>query len=403
MLPIVLQHVRELVDFHIGEGERHLYKLITPFPPGSPDFPDFVEERLAFGDPPKEGDSASLDTVRALEFFNRTDNLYYDYSYGIRSEANSLSYVCGNFFLNAHPLGEDRNFEALFEQKKDSFLIKLRRHTVGDLGNLEFIYTSLSPLVWNSDKVTLGSSEVERLRAQAVKVYEELELENRGLIDSLINQIKSTFYSEIKYDLGSFDVVREWIDPRLFHSKDWKLRSGDRVLYGRDEEYFAEKDVNLCFAQRFYVIRNITGTPSPPPNRADPAKPPKVPLPRGRERFFRQPTVMRDHAAVEALRIGDPNHTREIFAAPGANIHRKTIRNKLIDQSLKRIVSNSERVAERIEPQREGYVWIPETATVPGHWERKRAGQGDTLVVSLLPVSVYKIAAVKCRIIPRGE
>ena len=100
MLPIIFQHVRELAEVHAPVAERDRYKLITPFPPSGPDFPDFKEDVLEFGDPPADGDSASLDTIRAYEFFKRTDSLYYDYSYGIASDY-LLSQICQTFFLNA--------------------------------------------------------------------------------------------------------------------------------------------------------------------------------------------------------------------------------------------------------------------------------------------------------------
>ena len=50
MLPIILQHVRELAEASLLPPEKDHYKIITPFPPRGPDFPDLIKEVLCIYD-----------------------------------------------------------------------------------------------------------------------------------------------------------------------------------------------------------------------------------------------------------------------------------------------------------------------------------------------------------------
>lgn len=387
MLPMILQHVRELAEVHTAGAERQRYKIITPFPPNTPDFPDFAEDALTFGDPPVDGDSASLDTVRAWEFFKRTDPLYYDYSYGIQSDY-TLSDICQRFFLNAKTESGDLHFTTSFEDRKAAFLRKYLRSTAGDLGHFEFRYTTLSPIAWNAEHVVLASSEVERLKLKALQVYQELELESPGIVDALIEEVRASNLATIQYDFGFFDVVREWNDPRLFESAGWSFDSGSRVLYGDTDPFFTDDEVQLCFAQRFYLVRNCSATPhvAPPP----------------------PPPVVRDHRAAQ-----DP---------------RRRMRNTLIDRQLARVArlgtpmttaiampslmaaattattaTTASTAATSPPPARAGFVWVPATGAVPGHWERERAGAPATPPAPAAPPRPqgYQVAAVKCRVVPR--
>lgn len=386
MLPIILQHVRELAEVHAAVAERERYKIITPFPPSGQDFRDFVEDELVFGDPPASGDSASRDTVRAWEFFQRTDNLYYDYSYGIKSQDYLLSQLCQRYFLNAQTESSDLDFTTTFTERRNSFLRKYLRSTVGDLGNFEFRYTTLSPISWNSERIVLNSAEVERLKVKAIKVYEDLELEDVGFANALIEEVRALNHASIQYDFGFFDVIREWMDPRLFENAGWTFASGNRALYGEADPFFVGNDVKLCFAQRFYLVKNYAATPHvvPPP----------------------PPPVVRDHRTVD-----EP---------------RRRVRNALINRQVARInrestppVRTSVRTAMPMETlmtlnlaastatalpaptPRAGYVWVPENGAVPGHWERERAGaRAQPVPKTPATIPIYKVAAVKCRVVP---
>ena len=368
MLPLIMQHVRELAESHSAGLESDRYRLITPFPPGGPDCPDFQAEALEFNDPPAEGDSASQDTIRAFDFFRTTDGLYYDYSYGIRSDEYRLSQICRDFFLNAQPDTSDVSFRTAFAEKRDAFLNRYLRSTAGDLGHFDFRYTSLSPISWT--KITVNATEAARLQAKALDVYGDLV--ETELVKSLIEQIASANYSAIEYQFGFFDVIREWIDPQLFRGK-WAFSSGDQVLYGTTDPFLADHDdVHLCFPQRFYLVRNCsatTGTPTPP--------------------------EVRDHIHGAA-------------ANPVA-ARRRAIRNELIGQKLAHLASSPAAIAvppaglppaTPAPPAPAGYVWVPGKGDVSGHWERRRAGAAPTPQPPL-DESVYKVAAMKCRVVPR--
>lgn len=388
MLPIILQHVRELAEVHVSEAERDRYKIITPFPPSGPDFPDFAEEELGFSDQPADSAEASEDTLRAYRFFNTTDNLYYDYSYGIKSEDKRLSAdICQKFFLEAQTDTSGIAFSASFAERRDAFLNRYKRQTAGTiLGEHEFRYTSPSPVSW-SEKL-LNSSEIERLKKKAIAVYEDLQLDNVGFVKALIDEVRSSNYSKIAYEFGSFDVARDWMDPRLFESGEWAFSSGSRVLYGESDPFFVDNDVKLCYAQRFYVIRKYAATPGATPQSERP--------------------VVRDHrvGAVMDIRAHRRGAGRVRAGESRVDQDRRKVRNALIHEKVKRI---DRALAPAAPPEpvpvpkpRAGFVWVPATATVGGHWERVRArSPPHPAAETPADKSSYKIAAVKCRVLPR--
>jgi hypothetical protein len=328
MLPVILQHVRELAEAHVAPAERERYKLITPFPPSGEDFPEFAEDDLAFRDMPPDGASASLDSLHAYEFFKRTDGLYYDYSYGIKSGEFVLSQICGRFFGTARKRGDNAAFNEPFDQMADAFSRRFARVTSGDLGNLPFKYTSLSPISWNTDRVVLSAGEIERLKQKTLALYDDLDGDGLGFLAALIEAVKGANYASIEYELGSFEVIREWMDARLFDSPDWEFPGGSRTLYGDGDPVFTESPIKLCFAQRFYVIRNYAGTPA--------AVPPPPP-----------PPEVRDHRTDRIIRAGAVGapfararlHDHRIAAMPettadAADLRRRELRNVLIHRRL---------------------------------------------------------------------
>jgi hypothetical protein len=389
MLPHILQHVRELVEAHTSVSERARYKIITPFPPGGPDFADFDPSALVFADPPADAVSASVDTIRAFEFFNRTDSLFYDYSYGIRSDEYFLSRVCDRFFRNAQLATEDVSFTTRFAEKRDAFLNRYLRSTVGDQGRFDFRYTALTPIAWNAEPVVLNAAEVERLKRKAIEVYEDLQLEASGFMDALIGEIRASDYSEIRYHFGSFDVIREWMDPQLFESRDWTFSPGGRALYGENDPYFTENDVKLCFAQRYYLIRSYTAT--------RPASPTPVrPHVRDHRRGAGGPAIRVHHTEpLIGTAVRDTSHT-------AVDVRRRQLRSHLIGKRVARLEAGAPAIAGTAVDAagtRPRHVWIPATATVPAHWERAPAGTSTTPHPDA-PTTSYKIAAVKCRVIP---
>ena len=409
MSPIVLQHARESAELHVAAAERDRYKIITPFPPNGPDFPDFTEDDLAFGDPPPDGDSASRDTVRAYAFFRRTDGLYYDYSYGIRSDEYWLSDTCEDFFHKARAVngrGGDSAFAAALAERRDAFRNRYKRSTVGDLGLFDFRYAVPSPISWNAERIVLSPAEIDRLRTKAVAVYEDLELDDVGVVKALIEELRSASYSSMSYDLGYFDVTREWMDPRLFESRGWTFGSDRaRTLYGETDPSFLDNDLKLCYAQRFYVIRNYQGIPAAAAAVAPPPEPPTIRVHRAGAAF------MRDHRASAAPDV----HARGARAVLGLgridDDDRRKLRNVLIQRKLTRLAPAAAVVvtpaaAGPLEPipappPRPGFVWVPATLTVAAHWERERAGTPPAVEPPAENKLSYKIAAVRCRILPR--
>jgi hypothetical protein len=373
MLPLILQHVRELLEAHSGVAESGRYKIITPFPPDGPDFAAFEASGIDFGDPPRSGDSASQDTIRAFEFFNRTDKLYYDYSYGTKYEDYLLSNMCQRFYLNAQTTVEDTDFTTTFTEKRNAYLNKYLRSTAGDLGNYDFRYASLSPVSWQTEKIVINTAETERLKLKAIKLYEDLGLANVDFVKSLIETIRSSSYAAIEYDFGFFDVIREWFDPHLLEAKKWTFPGGDRTLYGETDPTFAEKDVKLCCAQRFYLVRNCVATAAPPPTT---------------------PVIRDDRGSTDWRKVVVGGGGVRVTGGGTIRDHRRKVRNGLIQQ---RLAVNAMEALEA----RPGFVWVPATATVPGHWERERAGGRPGPTVSTVPSTTYRIAALRCRIIPQ--
>jgi hypothetical protein len=360
MLPIILQHVREAVEVHVGGPEGGRHKVLTPFPPDSPDFADFDADSLLFGDPPTAADSASLDTVRALEFFNRTDSLYYDFGYGLRSDDYRLSQICQRFFLNAKPSPSDPSFTAAFIERKNAYELKYLRSTVGDLGLFQFRYTSLSPVFWSRERMNIRPAEVERLRTKTIALYQDLKTEDgdEEFIESLVEEVRSVGPSPIEYELGSFDVIREWMDPRLFDNVGWDFGAGNRSLYGEGDPTFVGNDVKLCYAERFYLVRNWAPGRSPAP--APPAGPPPI------ARDHRIPPVRPGAGRASSVRVG-PVVLGRTSGGVRVGDRRREQRNVLITRrhrtapTLVSAPPTSTLASDR-------YVWVPATATVPGHW-----------------------------------
>jgi hypothetical protein len=384
VLPLILQHVRELVELQLAGTESSRYKILTPFPPTSPDFADFDDSALTFSDPPEAGDSASRDTVRAFEFFNRTDYLYYDYSYGIRSEDYRLSSLCRRFFSNAVPTAADVEFDVSFTEKKDAFERRYLRSTVGDLGNYDFRYTSPSAVSWYSDRVVLPAAEVQRMKDKTIAVYKDLDVGNSGLVTALVESIRSMNYPSVSYDLGSFDVIREWMDARLFENPNWSFPSGSRQLYGEGDPVFASDaaPLKLCFAQRFYLVRDCSGEPEPT------EQPTGGVVVRDHRDDIDPRRLTRDRLMARSLARFDAAATAVMATAMGPATVTPVA-----------IASAADATPAEAKP---GFVWVPATATVPGHWERERAHQDPPPGPS---PPVYRVGALMCRLVsPRpGE
>lgn len=390
MLPIIFQHVREFAEIHSGTAESNRYKLITPFPPVGNDFKDFIKENLEFTDPQSDAALAGLDTIHAYDFFKETDNLYYDYSYGIKSQDYLLSHICGTFYRGAvFADTEDTNFIESFAEKKDAFLRKYERFTVGELGQFPFRYTSLSPIQWIKVNFAITLEEIKRLKEKTLAVYKDVEISNKDFINSLITEINAQHYSKIEYDLGFFDVIREWIDPQLFESNKWKFNTDAKVLYGENDPYFEANEVRLCYAQRFYIIKNysaVVDSPSPPIIRDHRGTSGGVTVTRNP----RNRPVIRDHRRSGQIRD---------------HLFRRVVRNNLLESQISRFELQTKPIATtgRVPSPREGFVWVEATSSVPGHWERQKAGTTNPVTTpdNSANDSIYKIAAVKCRIIPR--
>ena len=378
LLPLVLQHVRELAETHTGLAGNNHYKIVTPFPPVFNDFPDFQKDQLDFRDPQSDPLAAQSDTNEAFDFYRNTDSLYYDYSYGIKTEEPSLTQICDEFFHNSVPVNtDDTNFSTSFAEKKFAFLQKCRRQTVPQ--ETPFIYTSYSPIKWEANRVVITADAVNRLKEKAVAVYADVGSSNEH-ITFLLAQIKAASYSRIEYDFGFFDVVREWFDPALLESRNWKFSTDGKVLYGANDPKFEVNDVKLCYAQRFYVVKDYSGTPTPP--------------------AMGQPPIIRDHRGKE----NKPN-----TGVAGVRDHRRRLeRDRLLNRkvSLLHAVSNVPAHAPAItaaaasSPPVPGFVWVPATDTVPGHWEGVRAKKNPPVTPDP-NTARYKVAAVLCRIIPR--
>lgn len=378
LLAIILQHVRELAEVHISKTESDRYKLLTPFPPVGSDFPDFKKEELEFTDPQTNADLATMDTIHAYDFFNCTNNLYYNYSYGIKSQDYYLSQVCKKFYGDAQFTDTaDSSFIAGFKTEKDNFNNRFLRSTVGDLGKVDFYYTSLTPVQWNNGKIELTGNDIARLKEKALSVYGSLQDINNGYIASLTADITAANYSKIIYDLGFFDVQRGWLDPQLMESNNWKFATDNDVLYGNNDADFTTNDVKLAYAQRFYVIKNYSGTLAPTP--------PATPV---IGTAIMANIAVRDHRATASPITGG-----RATGQPTVRDHRTNVRNTQLKNRLSQIRLTTSTPAGPAD--RAGFVWVND------HWERKRAG--NTRVPSTKPAddTNYKTAAIICRILPR--
>lgn len=429
LLPMIFQHVRELAESHTAPTEKQRFKLLTPFPPVFNDFPDFQQDQLEFGDPQNDPVAAESDTNHAFNFFRNTDSLYYDYSYGIKQEEPTLSKICKEFYENAvFANTDDTNFVATFAEKKDAFFRKYERFTTGDLGQNSFVYTSYSPIRWDTNKVVLQAEEIQRIKAKTVAVYANPELSS-DYVNSLISQIFGSSFSTIKYEFGVFDVVRQWIDPSLFESRNWKFSSANKVLYGANDPIFESGDVQLCYAQKFYVIRNYSGTSAAP--TTNPPNQIVLPPPASNSEVLPANSVNHRVAAPEIRDHRTPNGG----GAPVIRDHRRTaMRNAFLSQRVAGFGPFS--IGRRNPPpptisvgpfsigrqnsrpsaptssagastsNRPGFVFVQATATVPGHWERERANQPAPVATPAPNPQVvdnqrYKLAAILCRVIPR--
>lgn len=379
LLAIILQHVRELAEVHISKTESGRYKLLTPFPPVGNDFPDFKKEELEFTDPQTNADLAIVDTLHAYDFFNCTNNLYYNYSYGIKSQDYYLSQVCKKFYGDAQFTDTaDSSFIANFKIEKDNFNNRFLRSTVGDLGKIDFYYTSLTPVQWNNVPIELSGNDMTRLKEKALAVYASLQDINNGYIASLTADITAANYSKIIYDFGFFDVLRQWIDPQLIESDNWKFATDKDVLYGRNDADFTADDVKLAYAQRFYVIKNYSGTLAPTP--------PATPI---AGTAIMANIAVRDHRTTASPIAGGTQGTGQ----PTVRDHRTKVRNVQLQNRLSQIKFTTSPSAPPAENA--GFEWVND------HWERKRAG--NTKVPDTKPAddTTFKTAAITCRILPR--
>lgn len=381
LLAIILQHVRELAEVQISKTESDRYKLLTPFPPVGNDFPDFKKDTLEFTDPQTDAGLATMDTIYAYDFFTGTNNLYYNYSYGIKSQDYYLSQVCKKFYGDAlFTDTADDSFIANFKNKKDNFNNRFLRSTVGDLGKIDFYYTSLSPIQWNNGKIELTGNDIARLKEKALSVYASLQDIDNGYIASLTAAINAANYSKITYDFGFLDVRREWIDPQLMESDNWKFATDNDVLYGNSDADFTTNDVKLAYAQRFYVIKNYSGTLAPTPAPATPILGTAI----------LSGFVVRDHrtTAPPIAGSGQPG------GQPQVRDHRTTVRNMQLKSRLSQFnFTVPPKPADPIDPTGQ-FVWVND------HWERKRANSTppDTKPAD---DTIYKTAAIICRILPR--
>jgi hypothetical protein len=377
LLPIIFQHVRELAEVHLVKAESDRYKLITPFPPVANDFIDFKKEDLEFTDPQTDSDLAKTDTINAYEFFNAVDSLYYDYSYGIKSQEYFLSQVCKNFYAGAiFSDSPDTNFIENFKEKKNDFSM-CKRKTVGDLGQNDFYYTSLSPVQWNNGKVVLGEGEISRLKDKALAVYNSVIDVDNEFIEILIADINAARYSAIEYEFGFFDVIRQWVDPRLFESNSWKFEKENEALYGSNDADFTANNTRLCFAERFYIVRNYSG------NKADEQRPASGPVAVHRPGAAINPRPT-SHSKVRDHRTNTRNELLKRRSRP--------VRDRLDGKNRIKVDAS---ITTHSDPTGK-FIWVND------HWERRKANTAPVPKTDekMAVDSVYKIAAVTCRIIP---
>jgi hypothetical protein len=393
LLPIIFQHVRELAEMQLSGFESKALKILTPFPPSENDFPVFYQAGLEFADPENDATAKKRDTWNAYEFFSSVDKLYYNYSYGIKSDDYCLSRVCEKLYRDAVlESSASTDFNELFQDKKNAFSVRFHRSTVGDLGEIPFPYTYPSKIQWNAEKVRLGESDIKRLRLKALAVYLGIETGSNERLARLIAEIDALACSNMEYELGFFDVTREWMDPKVFESSNWKFRSATEALYGENDDTFKSGDVKLCYAQRFYVLRSWSGTPAL-----------NVPVPSSMKL-----------EPILAFQIGVPAPSvtvRDSTVWQGPNLirdHRTVVRNDLIkakflslpvQPSLARPPTVQLNPVQAVNPK--GFVWVND------HWERARAtevvepGVVEPGVVKdeTPPEIAFRVAAVKCRVL----
>ena len=128
-------------------------------------------------------------------------------------------------------------------------------------GDPEFRYTYYSPIQWTPQ--TLDSDEIARLQQKTLDVYGGLDVEpsrGRAELDALLSRVKSVSlcYSKLQYELGSFEILRDWVDPELFDSDQWSFADPNDVLVG---DPTVPHNVGFMYATRLYVVRNYFGTP----------------------------------------------------------------------------------------------------------------------------------------------
>lgn len=393
ILPITFQHVRAIATQNLGGQLNKNFKIITPFPPIGNDFGDFKLDDLEFNDTQLETEGAAKDSYNAYEFSLRTDKLYYNFSYGIISQDYYLSQVCKRFYgetMNINAVSSD--FLNNYNEKKHNYLVRLQRQTVGNLGKIDFPYVSLSQISWNN-KITILKNEIDKLKKEVILVYDEVRNADETFTKARIEEIKMLSYSKIEFDLGYFDVIRGWIDPQLFEDNSWKLNSGDSALYGENDPDFLNTDVRLCYAHRYYVIRKYIGH-SIPIEYSDLKKFDDFIISvRDRRSTGIKPL---NSAAADDKRTttaGDKRiEKRNSFLSKNIN-HHKSENNKSTDNIIVKSLNFSDTSPS-------GYVWIPATSSVPGHYIRNRTSskpEGNN------PVSIdnmIKIAAVIGRVIP---
>lgn len=350
VLPFILQHARELVEAQLPSTAKANTKIITPFPPDLNDFPGFAQEDLEFADPQTDADLKKNDTWNAFNFFNSTDNLFYDFSYGLKAPEYFLSQVCSNFIANSTYETSSSLFAESFKEMKDAFLQRYHRSTIGDLGSVDFYYTFPSQIKWYP-RIKLSADEVERMKRKAIEVYNSIE--QTPFLSALIGGINESNYNTIEYDLAYFDVNRKWVNPSLFENAEWKFKNGDEALYGPTDKNFAEGNAQLCYAQRYYVIKEYTGTV-----KSATVHTPASPLP-ARVLIRDHRTQMRNTQLIKKMALGPLS----LSAAP----------------------------------TRAGFTWVND------HWERQKAGRpivSTSVAVAAAPVTIFKVVAVLARIIP---
>jgi hypothetical protein len=92
-----------------------------------------------------------------------------------------------------------------------------------------------------------------------------------------------------------------------------------------------------------------------------------------------------------------------VATADAADVRRREVRNLLIHRRLTATATAHELTTAPVitaPPPRAGFVWVPASGGIPGHWERERAGGTQPVPDPPAPKG-YKIAALKCRLLPR--